>query len=789
MPIQKAPLKNALDIRLAESVVFLRAGDATGRQRNMQIDAPPGMLRGLLTLTLNKPTRISSIEIELVGKTNTAWPEGIGARRIEVSEEHEIYSQSYVLFRAGSETPYRNNRRTHSVGPGIVLDHDEDERSDHSSDEHGASVYRHVSEEQRGRALHPPPAGFDRTTRRHQSVDQTNFQRDYVSHRENGLPLVIPPYSPPYSAEGTPSYSLTPITLSPTTSIVRRMHTVEEAPIESALDIDVLTTGARSELERDHSSFTSLPLRRNGHAGASSVSSLRLDTNTTQSARPSLEEERPEFILGSSSSPFQAHLQSRSADFQRREASRSSDLREMEDGRGRKHKRFSLANVSSALLDVVMDRVRSRSRSSLMDHHGDVTPPRGRARERPLDVISDGSEESTPNRERSALGVVGGVLGLDSDEGKEYGDGWKEFRKGALKCEYGSVTWKLKATAHRPGTFTAKLSAAQEIAVVACPSEDDTEDTESIIVERQWDTQMQYLITISGRSFPIGGIMPVSITFMPWTKMKIYRVSVLLEERIDYWTDFKRIARTDPITRISLMSLKYPQKDAPPILPLDPDDPHAFERSPFVDLLEPSDDPGEYASNMMGPGPWTVKKDIQLPDSCSQLHFTNRNKRSNIFVSHMLKIIFRVERGDDQAIDAHTGKRKMFDIVVQTPIHILSCLCNHDYLSLPPYSRATEPLSPHHASCSYTSPAENNGGPMTVAECSTQSTFMLGVRRQIERAPSAHSDHPPVPIHTLLTPALSRTDSIFERGTQFGRLVAGQESELGEAPPAYSEVA
>ena len=72
----KQPQKNALDIRLAESVVFLRAGDATGRHRNMQADAPPGMLRGLLTLTLIKPTKISSIEIELVGKTSTAWPEG-----------------------------------------------------------------------------------------------------------------------------------------------------------------------------------------------------------------------------------------------------------------------------------------------------------------------------------------------------------------------------------------------------------------------------------------------------------------------------------------------------------------------------------------------------------------------------------------------------------------------------------------------------------------------------------------------------------------------------------------
>ena len=76
-PAKINPHKNALDIRLAESVVFLRAGDATGRQRTIPTDASPGMVRGLLVLTLAKPTRIKSIEVELLGRTVTAWPEGV----------------------------------------------------------------------------------------------------------------------------------------------------------------------------------------------------------------------------------------------------------------------------------------------------------------------------------------------------------------------------------------------------------------------------------------------------------------------------------------------------------------------------------------------------------------------------------------------------------------------------------------------------------------------------------------------------------------------------------------
>src|ERR1700674_626375 len=81
----------------------------------------------------------------------------------------------------------------------------------------------------------------------------------------------------------------------------------------------------------------------------------------------------------------------------------------------------------------------------------------------------------------------------------------------SLHVDYGSVSWKLRAFAHRPGTFHSKLSAERDVIVVACPMEEDTEDSESIIIERNWDQQLQYLISISGRAFFIGGTVPISI--------------------------------------------------------------------------------------------------------------------------------------------------------------------------------------------------------------------------------------------------------------------------------------
>ena len=98
-----------------------------------------------------------------------------------------------------------------------------------------------------------------------------------------------------------------------------------------------------------------------------------------------------------------------------------------------------------------------------------------------------------------------------------------------LACFYGTVNWRLKATVHRPGVLTQKMSTSRDVTLVAAPSEDDTEDTENIVVERFWDNQMQYVFTISGRMFTIGNTVPIDMTFLPMSKMKIHRISVYLE--------------------------------------------------------------------------------------------------------------------------------------------------------------------------------------------------------------------------------------------------------------------
>ena len=115
-------------------------------------------------------------------------------------------------------------------------------------------------------------------------------------------------------------------------------------------------------------------------------------------------------------------------------------------------------------------------------------------------------------------------MGHDSDHDE---DGvlpnWQEFRKGVynypisfpipvdapptIHGEFGSVTYRLKATVARAGALTPNMVEEVEVTMIATPQEDDLEETENVLVERQWEEQMRYQITLGGKAFPIGGQM------------------------------------------------------------------------------------------------------------------------------------------------------------------------------------------------------------------------------------------------------------------------------------------
>ncbi|KAK7057584.1 arrestin-C domain-containing protein [Favolaschia claudopus] len=723
------PSKNTLTIRLTEAAVFLRTSENNTRRRNaddLNEESRPAMLRGLLTLDIVKPIKVTSIDLELQAKTSTSWPEGVGARRVDVQEDHKVFSESVVYFRAGPAP-----RRNASVGPGVDPSHDD-------------CPFDQPSRPQTPRVDEFQPRPSLRSTRR-LSADSS-----YFHNRDAYEQPPIPPYTPLPTAPGTPSSSNH---ASPGQSS-RHLSRIDSSDPAHALEdfrnaLRVGLTSANSAIMNNQSP---------------SASSFReYDQSRSVSRRPSIDtldevDEIQRAPLPGSSSPTRA-----------------------EQTRGRRA-HFSLSSVSSALMGAVRSRS-PKARSSHEPRPDSIR--RGRTREK------NARDDGGLSKERVHVGILGTLKGAGDGKEKEKdkSTSWKEFKKGtytfpisftipasappSMECTYGFVQWRLKANVHRPGTFATRLQAMRPVLVVAAPVEDDPEESESIVVERHWEQQLQYLISISGRSFSIGGVVPVSLTMMPMAKVKVHRVSILLEERVDYYSHMKRVARSEPITRIQLLSIKQSEdKPREPILPLQSDDPDALKNSPLVALTTPDDDLSELASEWMGPGPWTFHRDLQLPASCNLLHFTNKNKASNMTVTHNLKCVMRVERGDDEAIEPKTGKRKLFDIVVQTPVHILSCRCNPEWMSLPRY-------------CASFDDPDHDVAPDCPCETTHNGKLERLVTRQSTDSAASTADTSPIQ-PTMISMHHPSSDTLFARNTIFEHLVSGQENELGEAPPAYN---
>ncbi|KAG1824348.1 uncharacterized protein BJ212DRAFT_1319518 [Suillus subaureus] len=795
--------KNTLCIRLTESVVFLRTSNPTGRDYN-QDNAAPGIVRGLLTLDIVKPTRISSIEIELQGKATTSAFEGVGARRIEVTEQHKVFTASTVFFQAASSP---SARRTASVGPGLP---DRDYDHDHTYDElHHPGEYSSVPSPQH--APHPngfpspvfntrsasmDPRQLSSSTSGRSFSDNTILQRDNTSH----FPPT-PPYSPPLNSSSviadrrpSPSHSHSG-SISQSSSHPKP----EDSPAQTLEDL------RRAFMNNIEAGQPSPGHRGSFHAPTvgSSASSTYSHRDISLSRRPSIEDISENEQLSGHTSRFSSRTRTSPVESQSPMQSPSvvSNAAATHEDRGRKHSRFSFYAVAN-VIDTMVERVRSRSpraesqrRSKSINRDGE----RGRTLDRGMGKLPEQpSHESDKYKHHSALGKVGELLGLE-EEHKEVGEGWKEFKKGTytypisftipnnspptIECDYGTMIWRLKAEVHRPGAFTAKLTAQRDVLVVAAPCEEDTEDSDNIIIERQWESQLQYLIAISGRRFPTGGTIPIDLTIIPFTKAKVHRISVHIDERIEYHTPTRRTVRSQPTHRITLLSLENEiDGESHPLLPLISDDPEAFRKSPLYQLLNAHDDENEMAMAVMGPGPWSFHHEVQLPQHCSLIHFSNRNKKSNVTVHHTLKIVIRVERGDDGATDPQTKKTKLFDIQIQTPVRILSCHCTPAWTSLPRYYEVLErDFNRKRVSCPCDLQASHS------SHCGPNDSE-LHTPVSLNRVVSIDSTVSSAEHHSTVGHSRMLVQTLVGRSTQYERLMSGMESEVGEAPPAYESI-
>jgi hypothetical protein len=241
MASTQKPKKNALSIRLAESAVFLRTDYSKNTRRNSSPSSfsRNGVLRGLLVLDLVKPTKITRIDVELSSTTNTACLEGIGARRIEVNEQHRVFHASTTFFSASAPGKHYHQqsdlvagptqyRRSASIGPGVsYAQHDPEEEDNEEESSSATLAGSRLSRSASSRVSSRTPTSINRRGNRPMSVDGSQL-RSRSTLPTLSIPPPIPPYSPYLPSNEQPSF-LSP-TLSP--SIMPRRTSFTETILE-----------------------------------------------------------------------------------------------------------------------------------------------------------------------------------------------------------------------------------------------------------------------------------------------------------------------------------------------------------------------------------------------------------------------------------------------------------------------------------------------------------------------------------------------------------------------------
>ncbi|KAL4071650.1 hypothetical protein V8B97DRAFT_2007174 [Scleroderma yunnanense] len=597
---------NALSIRLTEPVVFLRTSDPSGRHGSDPSD-PPGLVRGLLTLNLTKPTRISSIEVELRAVVTSTWPEGAGPRRIDVTDEHTIYSTSTPCFRADDLS---STRRTASVGPGLSL--------------MNANDYDHDC----GLGIQRPPTYSATTDPSAQGRTRSQTTRHVNCDFSPGsIPEEAP--TPSYSPNGSPL-------------------------LTSPQSVTTFTTTSPPPLH------VPSPLATIGIQSTPSNGSLRSSVNRDPSVsrRPSSEEDTSS--SQSRFSPIRPRI-SQSPDHNQRHGSpytRDTSTCETSiprDGSvtrmGRTRSRFSLTTMLDVVKEVTGTTSRSRSRRGRTDDDGGIEETeRGRPMVRTvghtpqnLDVVPQPTQRpSSVQRESSHhFFGLGRVLGLDCDDdaeddslqGRKQGEGWKEFKKGtytypivlplppnlppSYTLPWACLSYTLRGVAHRPGAFTSKLACSTPFIVVSAPTVSGSEggggmgaglpgDPGPVTVERIWEARLGYAVELSGRllvigagdssssdargasvggqvdsgialdavgddvaslqtsgleessqaRIPVDGMIMLGINLAPLEKIKVWRLATFIDERVTYLSHNGRVGREDTLRRVEVWNVE-----------------------------------------------------------------------------------------------------------------------------------------------------------------------------------------------------------------------------------------
>lgn len=264
-----------------------------------------------------------------------------------------------------------------------------------------------------------------------------------------------------------------------------------------------------------------------------------------------------------------------------------------------------------------------------------------------------------------------------------------------IKLPHGSVMWHVEAIIERAGAFKPNLFGSKEVNIVRVPDLLSQETSEPVALARHWDNQMYYEACISGKSFLIGGNIPIAFKITPLAKVQVHKIKVYISETIEYKARHKNWTRKDASNKVLLFEKSAGQKISEKYRGCDFRFVSGGEENGVSEDPQHADSNG---TNLLGnleagnESYWTsteLEMNVKLP-TCSQMRddsslmlYPDTSWR-NGHVNHSIKVQMRVSRVDPE--DPEGKRRRHYEISIDSPITILSCAASQGNTVLPRYT-------------------------------------------------------------------------------------------------------
>ena len=264
-----------------------------------------------------------------------------------------------------------------------------------------------------------------------------------------------------------------------------------------------------------------------------------------------------------------------------------------------------------------------------------------------------------------------------------------------IKVPHGSVKWHVEAMIERAGAFKPNLHGKKEVSIVRIPDLLSLETVDPIALSRAWEDQMFYEVCISGKSFPIGGKIPIAFKITPLAKVQVHKIKVFITETIEYRASHKDITRKETSKKLLMFEKAAGQLISPRFRHSDFRFVSGGESNGVSEELRRST---SRASNLLGnldggdEAFWTsteVEMNVNIP-TCNQMENDPKivlypdSSWRNAHVTHWIKVQMRVSRIDPE--DPEGQRRRHYEISIDSPLTILSCAANQGNMSLPQYT-------------------------------------------------------------------------------------------------------